>query len=476
MEAKKFIVAIELGSSKITGVAGKKNPDGSITLLAVVREKSTGCIRKGTVYNIEKTVQCVSNIINELKKKLNSDIAQVYVGIGGQSLRSVRNTITKDFENETAITDDIVAELSRVNRSEDYKEHVIQDTVIQEYKVDARYQLEPVSISCRHFESNFLNILTKKIFNKNLKSCFDSVGVNIAGRILAPEALADVILTDVEKNIGCALIDLGYGTTTVSVYYKGLLRHLCVIPLGGNSITRDIASLQVEESTAESLKLRYGSAYTKVKDVPVDEMISLDKERTVEKKKFLSIVSARICEIIENVKHQIPKEYLDKLAGGIILTGGGSNMKDISAAFKNIMEIEKVRIADYVNTDIKCKNIFVARDGSMNTVLGILSAGTMNCAQTEEAENNLLINNEGENVEAGQEENAAENKPEQEPVKTEPVAEEQKTPVIDEKEENNEEIQNEEENKPRKKGKLKKLFSDCKHFLTSMVTEDDNDN
>lgn len=472
MEAKKFIVAIELGSSKITGVAGKKNPDGSITLLAVVREKSTGCIRKGTVYNIEKTVQCVSNIINELKKKLNSDIAQVYVGIGGQSLRSVRNTITKDFENETAITEEDVAELSRINRSEDYKEHVIQDTVIQEYKVDARYQLEPVSISCRHFESNFLNILTKKIFNKNLKSCFDSVGVNIAGRILAPEALADVILTDVEKNIGCALIDLGYGTTTVSVYYKGLLRHLCVIPLGGNSITRDIASLQVEESTAESLKLRYGSAYTKVKDVPADETISLDKERTVEKKKFLSIVSARICEIIENVKHQIPKEYLDKLAGGIILTGGGSNMKDISTAFKNIMEVEKVRIADYVINDIKCKNIFVARDGSMNTVLGILSAGSMNCAQTEEAENNLLINNDGEQGEAAAEENATEQKPEQEPAKEEPVVEEPKKEESEEKEE----PVSEEENKPRKKGKFKKLFSDCKHFLTSMVTEDSDEN
>ena len=473
MEAKKFIVAIELGSSKITGVAGKKNPDGSITLLAMVKEKSTGCIRKGTVYNIEKTVQCVSNIINELKKKLNSDIAQVYVGIGGQSLRSVRNTITKEFESETVISDDIISELSKSNRSQDYNEHIIQDAVVQEYKLDARYQLEPVGISCRHLESNYLNILTKKIFNRNLKSCFDSVGVNIAGRILAPEALADVILTDVEKNIGCVLIDLGYGTTTVSVYYKGLLRHLCVIPLGGNSVTRDIASLQVEESTAENLKLRYGSAYTKVKDVPVDETISLDKERTVEKKKFLSIVSARIYEIIENVKHQIPGEYLDKLAGGIILTGGGSNMKDISSAFKNIMDVEKVRIADYVLTDIKCKNIFVSRDGSMNTILGILSAGTLNCAQTEETENNLLINNEEETSETAVEGNVTEQKQETEPQK------EEKAPVSPEKEEkekNNESEEKEEVTEPRKKGKLGKLFSECKQFLKGMVTEDSDDN
>lgn len=468
MEAKKFIVAIELGSSKITGVAGKKNPDGSTTLLAMVKEKSTGCIRKGTVYNIEKTVQCVSNIINELKKKLNSDIAQVYVGIGGQSLRSVHNTLQKEFDSETVISDEIIEDLSKRNHSENYNEHVLQDVVNLEYKVDARYQLEPVGISCRHLESNYLNIITKNVFNRNLKSCFDSVGVNIAGRVIAPEALADVVLTDVEKNIGCALIDLGYGTTTVSVYYKGLLRHLCVIPLGGNSVTRDIASLQVEESTAEGLKLRYGSAYTKVKDVPNDETISLDKERTVEKKKFLSIVSARICEIIENVKNQIPDEYLDKLAGGIILTGGGSNMKDITTAFKNIMNVDKVRIADYVTTDIKCKNVFVSRDGSMNSILGILSAGSMNCAQVEEEETNLLINGDEEHKDAAQEETPAEQKEEPkeevQPVKEEPAKEPE------------EEVEEKEEKKKPKKSGFKKIFSGFKEFLEGMVTEDSDDN
>ncbi len=473
MEAKNFIVAIELGSSKITGVAGKKNPDGSITLLAMVKEKSTGCIRKGTVYNIEKTVQCVSNIINELKKKLNSDIAQVYVGIGGQSLRSVRNTITREFDGETVISDEIIADLAKINRKENYNDHIIQDAVVQEYKVDARYQIEPVGITCRHLESSYLNILTKKLFNRNLKSCFDSVGVNIAGQVLAPEALADVILTDVEKNIGCALIDLGYGTTTVSVYYKGLLRHLCVIPLGGNSVTRDIASLQVEESTAEGLKLRYGSAYTKVKDVPVDETISLDKDRSVEKKKFLTIVSARICEIIENVKHQISEEYLDKLAGGIILTGGGSNMKDIIPAFKNIMGVDKVRIADYVITDIKSKNIFVARDGSMNTVLGILSAGTMNCAQLEEEENILEINNEKEDAEVAEESQTA-LKSDSESVKEEKTVSE---PVKEELEkETSEEDEEKVEEKPKKPSKFKKMFTECKHFLRTMVTEDPDEN
>ena len=477
MEAKNFIVAIELGSSKITGVAGKKNPDGSVTLLAMVKERSTGCIRKGTVYNTEKTVQCVSNIISELKKKLNSDIAQVYVGIGGQSLRSIQNTIVKDFDSETVITEDVISDIMKQNSEENYNEHIIQDTVLQEYKVDARYQLEPVGITCRHLESNYLNILTKKLYNRNLKSCFDSVGVNIAGCVLAPEALADVVLTDVEKNIGCVMIDLGYGTTTVSVYYKGLLRHLCVIPLGGNSVTRDIASLQVEESTAESLKLRYGSAYTKVKDVPVDEMISLDKDRSVEKKKFLSIVSARICEIIENVKHQIPEDYADKLAGGVILTGGGSNMKDIITAFKNIMGVDKVRIADYVITDIKCKSIFVPRDGSMNTILGILSAGSANCAELEDEENNLQINSEEEHTELVADTNASASKAEQEVAKdlklNEPIKEE---PVVNESEETESVEEEEKEKKPRKKGKFTKIFSGIKGFITTMVSEDTDEN
>ena len=171
-----FIVAIELGSSKITGIAGQKNLDGSINVLAVVKEDSTQCIRKGVVYNIDKTVQCLANIITKLKSTLKTNIHQVYVGVGGQSIRSVINVIPKDLGNDTIISQDMINELMDANRNMDYPELEILDAVTQEYKVDQQYQLDPVGIQSQRLEGNFLNILWRKSFYKNLNKCFDQAG------------------------------------------------------------------------------------------------------------------------------------------------------------------------------------------------------------------------------------------------------------------------------------------------------------
>ena len=133
-----FRVAIELGSSKMTGIAGKKNLDGSINVLAVVKEDSTSCIRKGVVYNMDKTVQGLTNIVTKLERALKTKITQVYVGVGGQSILSVKNTSVKDLPNDTIITQDIINELMDSNRSMQYPEMEILDAATQEYKVDSR--------------------------------------------------------------------------------------------------------------------------------------------------------------------------------------------------------------------------------------------------------------------------------------------------------------------------------------------------
>ena len=260
MAAKEFIVAIELGSTKITGIAGRKNLDGSLTVLAVVKEDSTACIRKGIVYNIDKTALCLTNVINKLKNTLHTEIAQVYVGMGGQSIRSIRNVIVKDLPEETIVTQDMINELMDSNRNMEYPEQEIIDVATQEYKVDAQYQVDPVGIPCSRLEGNFLNILWRKTFYRNLNTCFENAGVTIAELYPAPLALADCVLTESEKRTGCALVDFGADTTTVSIYYKNILRHLAVIPLGSNNITKDITSLQVEETEAEVMKLKYGKA------------------------------------------------------------------------------------------------------------------------------------------------------------------------------------------------------------------------
>ena len=177
MAAKEFIVAIELGSSKMTGIAGQKNLDGSINVLAVVKEDSSSFIRKGVVYNIDKTAQCLTSIVKKLENQLKTEVLQVYVGVGGQSIRSVKNVIAKDLPVETIITQDMVIELMDANRNMVYQDQEILDAAAQEYKVGSQFQLDPVGIQANRLEGNFLNILERKAFYKNLNKCFETAGL-----------------------------------------------------------------------------------------------------------------------------------------------------------------------------------------------------------------------------------------------------------------------------------------------------------
>lgn len=379
-----FIVAIELGSSKMTGIAGKKNLDGSISVLAVVKEDSSACIRKGVVYNIDKTVQKLTTIVKKLETTLKAKIALVYVGVGGQSIQSIKNTNIKELPQDTIITQDMVNELMDANRSMQYPDREILDAITQEYKLDNQFQIDPVGIQCSRLEGNFLNILWRKTFYRNINKCFDNAGIAIAEMYLSPLALADAVLTDAERRGGSVLVDLGSDTTTVCVYYKNILRHLAVIPLGSNNITKDIASLQMEDRDAERMKLKYGSAFTATNDIDKNKNYPIDAERSVDMPTFVEIVEGRMQEIIENVWHQVPNEYYDKLLGGIIITGGGANLQNIEQAFRNYTRVEKIRKANSVTYTVNSNHPDItAKNSTMCTVMGLLAKGDMNCAGDE---------------------------------------------------------------------------------------------
>lgn len=376
-----FIVAIELGSSVFRGIAGKKNLDGSITVQALVKEDATQCIRKGVVNNIDKTATCLKNIVAKLSKTMKQNISHVYVGVGGQSVRSVRNVIVKDLPTETIVDGDIVDGLMDSNRGMDYPDLEILNVVTQEYKVGNQYVVDPVGIKGTRLEGNFLNIAQRKLFYSNLNEAFDKAGIAIAEIFPAPLVLADNVLTESEKRGGCVLVDLGADTTTVSIYHKSLLRHLAVIPLGGNNVTKDITALKMEEREAELLKLKHGSAYTEIADMDPALTYSIDGERTIESKQLIELVEARVEEIVQNVWHQVPAEYVSKLLGGIILTGGGSNMKNIELAFKKYTHMDKIRKARFVNLAIKSNIADINKhDTTLNTIISLLAKGDMNCA------------------------------------------------------------------------------------------------
>ena len=385
MAATDFIVAIELGSTEITGIAGKKNADGSIHILAYASERSSDCIKKGVIYNLDKTTQVLTSVINRLEHMLEASIKKVYVGIGGQSVRTIKNTETKQLNEDTKISQALIDAIMTSNRELPLVDQEILGVEPQEYKLgNIQLTTEPVGIPTDKIEAHFLNILARSSLKSNIRQCFRQTGYEIADYLISPLATANVVLSDSEKRSGCALIDLGADTTTVSVYKSNILRHLAVIPLGSNNVTKDLCSLQLEEEDAEQLKLRYASAYTETAENEEDpnKEYSLDGKYAIRAYKLEEIVEARVKEILENVWNQIKlSEYSDKLLAGVVLTGGGSKMPNIDKAFTQITKIEKIRIAQYGSIELDNRTEAVLNDGTQNTLIGILAAGKENCCK-----------------------------------------------------------------------------------------------
>lgn len=385
MAATDFIVAIELGSSKITGIAGKKLQDGSIQILAIANENASGCIRKGVIYNLDKTTLNLTSIIKKLESALKASIGKVYIGMGGQSLRTIRNTEVRHLDEEIKISQELIDELKDSNRAVPIVGYEILGVAPQEYKVGNDFLTDPVGVQTDHIEGRFLNIIARNNLKQNIITCCEAAKIEIAEDaedLIAPLALANAVLTPSEKRSGCVLVDFGADTTTVSVYKNNILRHLAVIPLGGNNITKDICSQQIEEEDAEQFKTKFGKAF-------VDPNIEADESRiyTLENKCSIQailledIIEARINEILDNILNQIVLSgYDSKLMAGAILTGGGANLSLMEEAFKARTKIDKIRIAK--DSQITLRGMEIKKDGTNNTLIALLDAGKENCCLT----------------------------------------------------------------------------------------------
>ena len=377
---KDIIIAVELASTAIRAIAGKREPDGSMQVLAFAQEESSNTIRKGVIDNIDKTTQALTRVVAKLGDKLGVRVKSIYIGLGGQSLRTVYNRVLLQFDGLELLSHKTIDKMRDTNRGVVYPNAEIIEVVPQEFTIGNRSIADPVGMQAESIEANFINIIARPTLEENIRKCVAEAGLEVQEVFISPLCLADALLTANEKRSGCALVDMGADTTTVSVYSKNTLRHLAVIPLGMNNIIKDIASLQMEESDAEKMMLKYGTAYTENNDIDNNMMYSIDSERQVESRKFIEIIEGRLEEIIANVWCQVPEEYCDKLLGGIILTGGGSNMREIEKAFQNYTHIEKIRVAKFVTQTITSQIPEInAHDGKMNTVLGLLAKGDINC-------------------------------------------------------------------------------------------------
>lgn len=396
MAASDFIVAIELGSTEITGIAGKKNADGSLNILAYSSERSADCIKKGVIYNLDKTTQKLTSVIKDLENKLQAGIKKVYIGVGGLSLRSIKNTENRQLGEDTRISQAIIDSMMENNLEIPLLDYEVLAVEPQEYKIGNNLLTEPVGTTANSIEGNYLNIIARPSVKQNIRQCLSHTGYEIAGFTISPMATADAVLTTNEKRSGCALIDFGADTTTVSVYKNNILRHVCVIPLGGNNITKDITSKQIEEDEAEQIKLRYASAYTEYKEGEEvqDSDLSIDGKVVIKSRTLEDIVEARVNEMLNNVFNQIKlSNYSDTLMAGIIVTGGVANMPNIDKAITNITKIDKVRVALAGDTNV-VGNIVIPKNGKLNTIIGILMSGEENCCRIDPRKGHQLDFNE----------------------------------------------------------------------------------
>lgn len=381
MATNDLIVAIELGSSKIAGAVGRKMSDGSLKVLAYANEPVAGFVRRGVVYNIDQTAQCLSNLINRLEPELgNYTIEQVYVGVGGYTLHSERNTVARTFDEETRVSETLVDEMEEENASKQYPGYGMLLMVSQEYKIGNNLLNDPVGVNCTQVEGNYLNILTRTSVMHNLSKSFEIAKINIADTAISPLVEANALLSDSERRQGCVLVNFGADTTTVSVYKGGNLRFLSVIPLGGQSITRDLCSLNIDEEEAERLKCEYGL----VAPASSDEVITLDEGRSVGLRKIYEAIEARFEEIILNVHHQIEDSGYNEnqLLAGVVCCGGGIHLKGFQTFVEKKMPFAKVRLAYNTQPKVEWNAAEQPDNGSQSVLVGLLLEGTENCCQS----------------------------------------------------------------------------------------------
>lgn len=381
---KDFVVAVELGSSKISGIAGKKK-DGTMQILAYAEEKTAGCVKRGVVYNIEKTYQSINTIISKLEAVLKTKITRAYVGLGGQSVRSYKCMIRRNLLTQSYITNEAIDAIRQESYEIPFNDYEVLENYPQEYVVDSSVIADPVGVMGTNIEGEFLDMIAKNNLRANIDTVFANAGVDIVEGLISPLQLANNVLTDAEKRSGCALVDLGADTTTLVVYKNNIVRYLVTIPLGCNNINKDLSTLPIDDAETEDVKLKYGDACQEFESSEESEpqYYTTSDGRQIDVATIRNVIEARMGEIIANVSNQIVNsDYSGKLLAGLVITGGGSSMKNIVKAFTKSTKIDKVRIATKVNQMVvktsNASNISLESAGTA-TILSLLLAGTVPC-------------------------------------------------------------------------------------------------
>ena len=345
---EQFVAAIDIGTTKIVSIVGKKNENGKIEILGLSKALSKG-VKRGVVINIEDTVTAIQTTVDDVQKLSGIKFSEVFVGIAGQHIKSMksRGYIMRDSYEDEIKKDEVFRLIEDMHKIHiDIGEEIIH-VIPQNFIVDNETGLKsPIGICGRRLEANFHIVIGQVAAARNIEKCIRRANLSVKDLILEPLASADAVLTDDEMEAGVVLVDIGGGTTDLAVYYDNIIRHTAVIPLGGNVVTNDIKEgCAILLRHAEQLKIQYGSALGDI--APDDKVVAIPgisgrKPKEISFRSLSYIIQSRMEEIIDFINFEIQNSgYADKLAAGIVITGGGAMLKHLSQLmkFKTAMDV-----------------------------------------------------------------------------------------------------------------------------------------
>lgn len=356
MENKQYIVALEIGSSKITGVVAlKENPEGNISILAVEDVPTSESVRYGCIKNVEEAKRCINEVLHKLESHMNNaKISSIYLNLAGRSVRNITTQVNQHLNVETAITQGTINALLDEGRQVSLKGFDVLDVVPRKFMVDNVEVKKPVGTFGSDISATLNTIVGKSTIRTNLHRVIDP-NMRVNDIIITPLAVANNILSYDERQLGCMLIDFGAETTTISIYKNDALIYLATLPLGGRNITRDIMSLNLLEDKAEELKLSVGNAMA---NDSASNSIQVEGVTIADVSKY---IVARSGEIVANINQQLNYADIkaDELGSGIVLIGGGSHLNGFVELLENTtkMKVKRGSYPSHVNIlDSKAQN------------------------------------------------------------------------------------------------------------------------
>lgn len=385
MKLDNYFATFDLGSSVITGAIGERKSDNTIVIHAIEREPSEGAIRRGVIHNLDDVTHKVRRIVKKLTEKVQPEFARVYIGVGGQSLKTTNSSLSQFLTG--TIDEEKLLHLRKESMNRQVDGVGVLGVYDYAYKVDGSSVRNPLGMSGSQIEVEHKVVTCRESNINTVKKCFEAkLDLEISKLVPSQKAAATAVLTDEDITRGCVLLDFGGGTTSVSIFRNKVLCHMSVIPFGGNMITRDITSLHFSVNDAENLKITQGSAFL---DESLDTgalkqiVAKASDGSSIEMQRLHHVIEARLEEIVLNIGAQIDASGFTRgdLQSGVVVIGSGAMLKNLTQYLTTKLKME-------VRRGTLPKMVMATPDAGdlsgISVVAGLMMLATENCAIVEE--------------------------------------------------------------------------------------------